>query len=69
MIDMDRKVGPWRLRLWGLIVNLVGNVLALVGMVRLIREDSVGLLILGTAITVVCVALLAIPARGDDGSS
>lgn len=62
---MDRKVGPWRLRLWGLIANLVGNVLALFGVVRVVRGGSPALLWVGGAITVACVAALALPSRGE----
>lgn len=64
MIDMDRKLGPWRLRLWGLIANLVGNALALFGIVRVVRGGSPALLIAGGLITVACVAALSIPSRG-----
>jgi len=65
MIDMDRNLGPWRLRVWGLVANFVGNVLALVGIVRVMRGGAPWLLVAGGVITVICVALLAIPSRGD----
>lgn len=67
MIDMDRTLGPWRLRVWGLLANFVGNVLALFGIVRVMRGGSAGLLVLGASVTVVCIALLAIPSRGREG--
>lgn len=64
-MDMDRRLGPWRLRLWGLIANFFGNILALFGIVRVVRDGSWGLLVAGGSITLVCVALLSIPARGQ----
>jgi len=65
MLDMDRKLGPWRLRVWGLALNLLGNAIALFGIVRVVRGGSPWLLVLGAAVTIVCVAALALPARGD----
>ena len=33
MIDLDRRYGIWSGRVWGLIVNLLANALALYGLV------------------------------------
>ncbi|MDH3732560.1 MAG: hypothetical protein OEU54_03460 [Gemmatimonadota bacterium] len=66
MIDVDRKLGPWRGRVWGLVLNFVGNVIALVGLVRLMRGGSAWVLAFGLAVTLVCVAVLAVPSRGHD---
>jgi len=63
MIDMDRTLGRWRLRVWGLVVNLIGNGLALFGVVRVMRGGSPWLAVLGIAITVCCFAALSIPSR------
>jgi hypothetical protein len=63
MLDMDRKVGPWRLRVWGLALNFVGNVIALSGIVKLVQGGSPVLLIVGAALTVGCILALAIPGR------
>ena len=65
MIDPDRRLGPWRLRSWGLVVNFVGNAMALFGMVAFVERGSIGLLAAGVAITALCVAVLAIPSRGS----
>lgn len=61
MIQIDRRLGPWSLRVWGLILNLVGNALALFGLVRFVEEGAIGLLVLGAALTVACIAALALP--------
>ncbi|MFV1988626.1 MAG: hypothetical protein ACC682_15235 [Gemmatimonadota bacterium] len=61
MLDMDRKIGPWRLRVWGLVLNFVGNVIALFGIVRLVQGGSAFLLIIGASLTLVCSLTLAIP--------
>ena len=63
MIDPDRTLGPWRIRVWGLLVNFVGNVLALFGIVRLVETGAWGLMAVGVAITAACVFILAIPSR------
>ncbi len=65
MLDMDRMFGPWRLRVWGLVLNLIGNAIALFGIVRVVRGGSPWLLAVGAGITIVCVAALALPAARD----
>lgn len=69
MIDVDRKIGPWRTRVWLLIANFLGNVLALMGLSSMMRGGSLWLLMIGLAVTVVCVALLAIPSREAPGGA
>ncbi len=64
MPDMDRRLGPWRLRVWGLALNFVGNALALFGVARVMRGGSAWLLATGILITVLCIAALATPSRG-----
>lgn len=62
MIDLERTVGPMRIRAWGLVVNFLGNVLALLGLSMVLRE-GVGwaLLITGVAVTLLCLLILARP--------
>ena len=62
---MDRKLGRWRLRVWGLVINLVANAIALFGIVAVVEGGSPALLVIGATLTVVCVAALAIPPRSD----
>ena len=69
MPDMDRRLGPWRLRAWGLALNFVGNAVALFGMVRLLDGGSARMLASGIAVSGACLAALAIPPRPDaDGA-
>jgi hypothetical protein len=64
MMDLDRKYGIWSGRVWGLIVNLVANALALYGLVGFLRDGTHLLpLIVGALVTTVCVLLLAQPSR------
>lgn len=64
MIDLDRRFGFWTLRMWGLIVNLLGNALALYGLVGFLRDGThVVPLVLGVLMTITCVLLLATPSR------
>lgn len=64
MIDIDRRYGPFTGRVWGLIVNLAANALALYGLVGVLRDGSrVVHLVVGAVATVVCVIILARPSR------
>lgn len=64
MIELDRRYGPLSGRVWGLVVNLAANALALYGLVGVLRDGSrVPHLIVGLLGTAVCVALLARPSR------
>ena len=64
MIDLDRRYGIWSGRVWGLIVNLVANALALYGLVGFLRDGTHLLpLILGAVGTLVCILVLATPSR------
>ena len=67
--DIDRRVGPMRLRAWFLVGNFGFNALALYGLSRLMVEGSgVGTLIVGVLGTVACLAVLSQPNRsGPDG--
>ncbi len=62
MIDLDRRYGLFPGRVWGLIVNLIGNALALYGLVGILRDGSrLAHLLAGLAITIVCIVVLARP--------
>jgi hypothetical protein len=64
MIDLDRRYGIWSGRVWGLVVNLLANALALYGLVGFLRDRThVFPLVLGTLVTLACVLLLAKPSR------
>lgn len=62
MINLDRRLGPLPLRAWGLIVNFIGNALAIYGAIGIIRDGSrLPILIIGAGLTVFCLLLLAKP--------
>jgi hypothetical protein len=64
MIDLDRRYGIWSGRVWGLIVNLLANALALYGLVGFLRDRThVVPLVLGVLVTAACILLLAKPSR------
>lgn len=64
MIDLDRRHGIWTARVWGLIVNLLANALALYGLVGFLRDGThVAPLVLGILMTTACVLVLAKPSR------
>jgi len=64
MIDLDRRYGTWSGRVWGLIVNLMANTLALYGLVGFLRDGTHLIpLVLGVMVTLTCVLLLAKPSR------
>lgn len=64
MIDLDRRLGPWSARVWGLIANLAANALALYGLAGYLRDGShLAYLLVGSAATVACVLVLAMPGR------
>lgn len=64
MIDLDKKLGPVSLRIWGLILNFIGNFIALYGAAQFLKENSgPGLMILGIIMTIGCILFLAIPQK------
>jgi hypothetical protein len=66
MIDLDRRYGLWSGRVWGLIVNLLANALALYGLVGYLRDGTHGVpLVLGVVVSIACILLLAQPSRGS----
>lgn len=66
--DIDRRVGPMRLRAWFLIANFLFNGLALYGLSRLmVAGEGVGSLVVGVMGTLVCLAVLSQPNRRERG--
>ena len=64
MINIDKKIGPWPLRVWGLVLNFLGNAVAIYGAIGFIRERSrLSLLIIGVLLTLTCIFLLAKPSK------
>jgi len=64
MIDLDRRYGIWTARVWGLIINLLANALALYGLVGFLRDGTHLIpLVLGGVVTVACILVLAKPSR------
>ncbi len=64
MIDLDQRYGPWSGRVWGLIVNLAANALALYGLAGYLRDGSrLSHLVIGLAVTAGCILLLARPSQ------
>ena len=61
---IDKKIGPLRLRAWGLILNFTGNAMALYGAVGYLQNGNrLGVLITGILITILCIVFLALPSR------
>jgi hypothetical protein len=64
MIDLEKTVGPLRLRTWGLVLNMIANGIALYGLSRVLAgEGGWPILIVGAALTVICIAVCAKPAK------
>lgn len=62
MIDLERRFGPWSIRVWGLILNFIGNALAIYGAVGIMQNGSKWpFLVIGLALTGLCILLLAKP--------
>jgi hypothetical protein len=62
MIELDRRYGPFPGRVWGLIVNLLANALALYGLAGYLRDGAhLPYLIIGLGVTAACVLWLAKP--------
>ena len=64
MLDLEKMIGPFSLRVWGLILNFIGNALMLYGAAQYIKGVSSPLImIIGIVITVVCILVLAKPQK------
>jgi hypothetical protein len=61
-MKLDKKIGPWSIRVWGLVLNFFGNAVAIYGAIGFIHDGSrLPLLILGAVITLTCILVLARP--------
>jgi len=64
MINLDKKIAGLGMRTWGLILNFIGNILALYGIVGVVQEQkNWGFFISGLVVTVACISLLTIPTK------
>ena len=64
--DIDKRLGPMRLRAWFLIFNFLFNAIALYGLSRLmVAGGGVGIIIVGVLGTLGCLAVLSQP-NGQD---
>ena len=62
--DVDRRLGPLRLRAWFLVANFVCNALALYGLSRvLVTGGGTVMLAVGVVGTIACLAVLSQPSR------
>ena len=62
--DIDRRLGPLRLRAWFLVANFACNALALYGLSRaMVTGGGTGMLAVGVVGTIVCLAVLSQPSR------
>ncbi len=62
MIDLHRRLGPFSLRVWGLIFNFIGNAFAVYGALGVFRDGSrVLFLVIGIVLTLICILTLAKP--------
>ena len=63
-MDMDKKIGPWSLRVWGLVLNFVGKALAIYGAIGVLHGGTRWpWLLLGGSLTLLCILVLARPSR------
>lgn len=70
MLDLEQKLGPMRLRAWGLVVNFGANVTLLYGLSQVVaNQGGWAWLITGAVATVFCVAILAKPVAPGGGRS
>ena len=64
MMDLDQKVGLFSVRVWGLIVNLLANALALYGLTHYLRDGThLAHLVAGLVVTGICILWLAKPSQ------
>ncbi len=64
MMDLETRLGPATLRVWGLIANFVGNAALLYGAIGYVADGSrLSWLLVGGAVTLVSVLTLSSPSR------
>lgn len=61
-MNLEHRLGPASLRLWGLILNFLANALLLYGAVGLFNDGSRGLALgVGLVVTLACIVVLSAP--------
>ncbi|PCI54361.1 MAG: hypothetical protein COB36_10245 [Alphaproteobacteria bacterium] len=67
MINLEKKIWGFRVRVWGLVANMIGNIIALYGLSR-VMDDGSGwsILVIGAMITLVCIGVCALPVKDND---
>jgi hypothetical protein len=64
MIDLDRRYGPCSARVWGLVLNLAGNIIAMYGLAGYLRDGSgIFWLGFGVALSIACILVLSRPEK------
>ena len=64
MMDLETRLGPATLRVWGLIANFAGNASLLYGAIGYVVDGSrLSWLLVGGAVTLVSVLSLSSPSR------
>ena len=64
MMDLETRLGPATLRVWGLIANFAGNAALLYGAIGYVVDGSrLPWLLVGGAVTLVSVLSLSSPSR------
>ncbi len=67
MINLEKKIGPLKLRAWGLIINFIANAVALYGLAIYFNESgSAFTMILGISLTVITILVVSIPSQASD---
>ncbi len=62
--NIDKKLGPMRIRAWFLVLNFAFNAIALFGLSRvMVAGTGWPILIVGALGTLACIALLSTPAE------
>lgn len=66
-LNLETRLGPFKLRAWGLIINMAANAVALYGLAAVMRGENGYLpLLSGVAASLLCIAVLARPDYGRD---
>jgi hypothetical protein len=64
---LQKKIGPFSGRMWGLVLNFIANGLAIHGAVRyMIRNESPVEMIVGIVSTVVICMVISVPDKSKD---
>ena len=67
IINLEKKLGPMRLRAWVLILNMIANAIALYGLSQVLAvQGGWFLLTTGSLLTIVCICICARPAELAD---